>query len=512
VIKGELGSPFFCAIAIARSYLPLRHFSPPCGAGDTGENRVTRYKNNLDSLVRGGMKNKIMKNTALFSLLLSLSFVATDSQASAAVRFDLTSSQEIAALNHQPLPTQAVNLLWQQALRGEPGLTREAVAVRLIENRLIGDYAQKTYGDNVLFDNQRVGFQKNADLENQLVATLQAMFKRPLEKAMSGAQGVASSVVRSNKPSTADLNTVFGSTQKVLLEYKLNATQENAARKILLLAYRFNGSTEKTISLFDIYGYQNVQGRVMMFGRDTNYMAEQAHELLEHRFVLDWVARRSGLAPQDMNFLRQAILDKGRRDELTHYMGLDQNLEEGTPYLKQMAASVTPKEVQDYYQAHRENFLQIDKVKARHISVAGEDEARKVYAALESGGDFSVLAREHSVAADKASGGDLGWVLYPKGQSVPWLSQLAFMQQPGVTSRPVRSPGANGQVVWEIVRVDDRVQSYLPADSAAVHFAASEALARTKAAANFVKIRAALLSTADIRANPQLLKADTFKF
>jgi hypothetical protein len=108
------------------------------------------------------------------------------------------------------------------------------------------------------------------------------------------------------------------------------------------------------------------------------------------------------------------------------------------------------------------------------------------------------------VAADAASGGDLGWFVHdakPQG----WLASLAFLQQPGVPGKPVRLPGGPGEEPgWEIMVVEERVMGYHPVDSETVRYLASQAVARQKAMAEYLGTLERLRREADIRLHPEL--------
>jgi len=91
-----------------------------------------------------------------------------------------------------------------------------------------------------------------------------------------------------------------------------------------------------------------------------------------------------------------------------------------------------------------------DEVKARHILVPTEEEAKKVEAELKKGGDFEKIAKEKS--ADKssgASGGELGW--FTKDKMVPEFADAAFKLKKGEVSAPVKT--AFG---WHIIQLEDR--------------------------------------------------------
>jgi peptidyl-prolyl cis-trans isomerase C len=77
-----------------------------------------------------------------------------------------------------------------------------------------------------------------------------------------------------------------------------------------------------------------------------------------------------------------------------------------------------------------------EEYKARHILVKTEDEAKKIIAELEKGGNFAALAKKHSI--DQAPEGDLGW--FTADRMVPEFSQAVVALQNGkFTTAPVKT-------------------------------------------------------------------------
>ncbi|VAX16039.1 Peptidyl-prolyl cis-trans isomerase PpiC [hydrothermal vent metagenome] len=86
-------------------------------------------------------------------------------------------------------------------------------------------------------------------------------------------------------------------------------------------------------------------------------------------------------------------------------------------------------------------------VRASHILVKDEKEAKSIYKELKNGADFSKLAHEKSTDVGSAKlGGDLGW--FGKGQMVKEFEKTAFSGKVGVIQRPVKS-----QFGWHIIKV-----------------------------------------------------------
>jgi peptidyl-prolyl cis-trans isomerase C len=91
-----------------------------------------------------------------------------------------------------------------------------------------------------------------------------------------------------------------------------------------------------------------------------------------------------------------------------------------------------------------------ERVRARHILVESEDEAKEIKAAIDAGKDFSEIAKEKSKdPGSGAEGGDLGW--FTKEQMVPEFAEAAFSLDVGAVSDPVKSDFG-----WHVIKVDDK--------------------------------------------------------
>jgi peptidyl-prolyl cis-trans isomerase C len=90
-----------------------------------------------------------------------------------------------------------------------------------------------------------------------------------------------------------------------------------------------------------------------------------------------------------------------------------------------------------------------EEVRARHILVENEDEAKAILDQLKGGGDFAALAKEKSKDPGAADGGDLGY--FTKDQMVPEFAEVAFKMYPGQLSNPVKT-----QFGWHIIKVEDK--------------------------------------------------------
>ena len=90
-----------------------------------------------------------------------------------------------------------------------------------------------------------------------------------------------------------------------------------------------------------------------------------------------------------------------------------------------------------------------EEVRARHILVQGEDEAKAILEQLKKGADFATLAKEKSKDPGAAEGGDLGY--FTKDQMVPEFADVAFKMYPGQLSNPVKT-----QFGWHVIKLEDK--------------------------------------------------------
>jgi peptidyl-prolyl cis-trans isomerase C len=97
-----------------------------------------------------------------------------------------------------------------------------------------------------------------------------------------------------------------------------------------------------------------------------------------------------------------------------------------------------------------------EEVRARHILVKTEAEAKDVLAKLKGGADFEKLAKEISIdPSAKNNGGDLEY--FSKGQMVAEFSEVAFKLDKGQLSEPVKT-----QFGFHVIKVEDKRQKPLP--------------------------------------------------
>ncbi len=119
-------------------------------------------------------------------------------------------------------------------------------------------------------------------------------------------------------------------------------------------------------------------------------------------------------------------------------------------------AKVTDKEAKEFYSKNRDKFKQPAQVKARHILVKSEQEAKKIIDQLKglSGkkleDKFIELAKSKSIGPSGTNGGELGW--FSAKRMVPEFSKAAFALNKGeITKTPVKT-----QFGYHVIYVEDK--------------------------------------------------------
>jgi peptidyl-prolyl cis-trans isomerase C len=151
--------------------------------------------------------------------------------------------------------------------------------------------------------------------------------------------------------------------------------------------------------------------------------------------LIIWAARETGL-DEDAE-VRRLIVE------------FEERVLSETLIRREVADRVTNEMLRARYDAHVAGLAARAEVRARHILLDSEARAREVIAALDAGGDFAKLAREHSLGPTAEEGGDLAY--FTHDNMTPGFAKAAFALGIGEYSRdPVRT-----EFGWHVIKVED---------------------------------------------------------
>jgi peptidyl-prolyl cis-trans isomerase C len=160
-------------------------------------------------------------------------------------------------------------------------------------------------------------------------------------------------------------------------------------------------------------------------------------EFLVERHLLAQLANKEGVADMDDYKRRLAAYQaKALRDS----------------YLSQIISpKITEAEIRAVYDEEAKKVASTERVRARHILVASEKEAKTIEEKLAKGEKFEDLAKQYSLDGSKNYGGDLGYFTAP--EMVPAFSKAAFELKTGEVSAPIKTDFG-----WHVIRLEDRKQ------------------------------------------------------
>jgi peptidyl-prolyl cis-trans isomerase C len=160
----------------------------------------------------------------------------------------------------------------------------------------------------------------------------------------------------------------------------------------------------------------------------------------------------------DMQVIAQAADAKklGDSDEFKRHLAYARNKLLMESFLQtEGKASVSDAALHQLYGELTKQMAGEKEVRARHILVESEDEAKAILAELKNGADFVALAKAKSKDQSSPDGGDLGY--FTKDRMVPEFAEAAFKLQVGQISDPVKT-----QFGWHIIKVEDKRDRQIP--------------------------------------------------
>lgn len=123
---------------------------------------------------------------------------------------------------------------------------------------------------------------------------------------------------------------------------------------------------------------------------------------------------------------------------------------------RQSKTAATPEAARKLFDDTMKTLKPEEEVRARHILVEKEDEAKAALARVRKGEDFARVAAE--LSRDPGSGkegGDLGY--FTQDRMVPQFAAMAFQLKVGDVSEPVQT-----QFGWHVIKVEDKRSKPLP--------------------------------------------------
>jgi len=158
-------------------------------------------------------------------------------------------------------------------------------------------------------------------------------------------------------------------------------------------------------------------------------------EYLVERHLLAQAAVKEGVAESEEYKRRLALYQaKALRDAY---------------YAEKIKPTVTEEQIKTAYDTESAKVAQTERVRARHILVGSEQEAKQIIERLNAGEKFEDVAKKYSLDGSKEYGGDLGY--FTAAEMVPEFSKAAFALKVGEVSAPIKTDFG-----WHVILLEDR--------------------------------------------------------
>ena len=426
----------------------------------------------------------------------------------AKVQYDIKDPNIAATMGALILSANTVEMFWHSYNHPSRPITPPQAMQRIIDDALLAQYARQILASEVLNSSNKVGFANDVMLEDRATALIRKTYEKELVTKIKALTKGLESLFSFNAEVTTDALAKL-MTLKAALMINANPEQEAAAKKTMIANIDFTPlnltSNLKQLTLWDIYRRQNVQGRLAIHKADLTYLKVQVKQRIGSLVVLAWA--EENITTSDYAAIKQILLNEQQKTRLLETMGLHADVHDDNPALRAKAKTISEAKIKQFYETNKDEFAVVERVKARHIRVASQETADQVVAEIKAGLDFTVAIKKYSIADDKndAIPGDLGW-LKRSDNKRSWLHAVAFMQQAGNVSAPFRSPQNQGDIVYEIVFADKRIDGHLPYTDPTVHYEASRDIALKELREEFAALQSTLRNSADIHLNKAALK------
>lgn len=228
----------------------------------------------------------------MFKRIVWLMLALISSTSHALISYQLSHKNIAAKLDDEALHSFSLSNMQQLAGDKTPLSPADQLA-QMLSQRLLAAEARRQYSPEALHPASRIAFARDIAIEDRLASSLRAIYGKELEQAVKALPGgtLKSLYLEENTLSATQQEAVFGPSKQINLEYALKPEQINQAKQITLVRYQL--ATKGSLTLYDIYHRQNVQGRIELYAKNQEYLNQQIQIAFANLFTIDWARKPS---------------------------------------------------------------------------------------------------------------------------------------------------------------------------------------------------------------------------
>lgn len=304
------------------------------------------------------------------------------------------------------------------------------------------------------------------------------------------------------------LKALLGTTRRsvtTIADTSLSPDSREAISTKVLAKIACDESESLEVTLGEVLASADEASALQVWRGEMATLARLTGVLARIRLHEGLLLRQKRISPLDLQSLWQAAQDKQARVDYEAEAGVNFEMHHSPEIVNELMAGVTDAEINAYFARHKNDYQQIGRVNARHITVATQEEADRVVAEIRNGLPFDQAVQKYSLAADKNAepAGSLG-IIERTDKNLPFVKKLALILPANEVSNPFRMlDGKSYEIYW----VDRREAEHLPATDESVRSDIRREIAGEKARKQFRETLAALWKAADITLNQRIFDA-----
>lgn len=444
-------------------------------------------------------KKVISKSSAKRLNVLMWAFAIASGSLHAAVKQTELPTEQAFVVNGQPFGTKAYAALSDAIRQHSPEATEANVLKGIVENHLLATQAS-TLAPSDGSDHEHHSFTDKVWQEYGML--LGQLFPVQVDAAQEHR-------CISLSPATPTELKAWLGTGNIdpgkLVDSHLSEEKIKSLSSHVVARVRCDEIAERQVTLDKIMDAADEASALQLWRGEPDTLGRLSVTLARIRLHEGLLLQQKRLSELDLATLWLVAADKQARMDVEAEAGVNFEMHHSPEAIRALTKTVTDPEIDAYYDKHAEDYQQIGSVKARHLTVAKQEQADHIVDEIRKGLPFDEAVRKYSIADDKNSfpPGDLGKI-ERTDKSLSFLKKLTLILPARQVSSSFRMPDGK---TFEILWVDERVAEHLPKTDESVRSDIRREIAAQKARTNFAEALKTVWTGADISLNKTLFNA-----
>ncbi|GAA3918433.1 hypothetical protein [Litoribacillus peritrichatus] len=392
---------------------------------------------------------------------------------------DSLSTATAFVINGTHYSDRLVEGLYQSQKAANNSLSKEAIAIKLIQNQLITEDAIARFTEQQLW-NTNVGFSKTSRLAIHTTSLLNRLVGNDYRANAPTAESVIASHL--NEQWSA-IETLF-KPARGLAEITLSPEKTEKLSQIKLATYHYPKANSATLDLKTLYTSQNLQGKMAFHQRNIKHVATLINRHAHQYMIQAWVKHTQKLTQQELSTIQSVAKNQLVSDKSMTLQGLTEHMHDDNTALKEAAKSISQQAILSYYFNNKDQFKITESASGWAIQCENQALCEQARESRANGNSYqSILNDITGVKPAKASASSPNNAQITKltrsEAKNMWLANVMLVSKENTLGKPIRAPQLkNTEPGWYLVEVTSKETGFIPANNEAVRYQASRNIAK----------------------------------